>query len=54
MTETELDSLVTNTEAAVVLGCVDRIGQITYRQALDEYQKRFARYMDFVDDIFGK
>lgn len=54
LTESELDSFVTDTEAALVLGCLDQLGKVTYRQALADYEKRLTRFLDFVDDISGK
>ena len=54
LTEAQLDSIVTDAEAAITLGCEDRLGKITYREALDNYNKRLVRFMDFVDDLFGE
>lgn len=53
MTEQELDMLVTDTEAAITLGVIDQIGKVTYREALEQFRKRFPTWQDLIDEIFN-
>jgi hypothetical protein len=51
--EQNMEGIVTSTEDAVILDCVDRIGEITYREALDNYNNRMKSYIGFVNSIFA-
>lgn len=51
--EQNMEAVVLSTEDAVILDCVDRIGEITYREALDIYNNRMKSYMVFVNNIMN-
>lgn len=53
LTDEQLDMIVTDTEAAITLGCEKQIGEITYRQALEQYRQRLAIWTHLADDILG-
>jgi hypothetical protein len=40
MNENQLDEIVHSGTDALVLGCLDKVGQITYREALEIYAVR--------------
>lgn len=54
LTDEQLDMIVTDTEAAITLGCEFQIGKITYRQALEQYRQRLGIWKHMADDILGQ
>lgn len=53
VSEDRLDTLVTDATDAVYLNCIDRLGKVTYREALDSYNKRMEAMKKFVDGVLG-
>ena len=53
LTDEQLDMIITDTEAAITLGCEKQIGEITYRQALEQYRNRLGIWRQMADDILG-
>ena len=49
----EMEAIVHSTEDAVILECLDQIGQITYREALDNYNAKMRSYIGFVNDMMN-
>lgn len=53
VSEDRLDTLITDVTDAVYLNCVHEIGKITYREALDRYNKRMNAMRVLVDGVLG-
>jgi len=53
ITDEQMDTIVYSTEHAVVLDCLSRKGEITYREAIRLYDERMASFIGLVNSVFG-
>lgn len=54
VSETQMDTLVTDVTDAVYLNCIHELGKVTYREALDRYNSRMNAMRVLIDGVLGK